>query len=48
MLLEIDHHSGVPIYRQIIDQVTKLIVAGQLAVGEQLMTVRDLAASLKD
>ncbi len=47
MLLEIDHHSGVPIYRQIIDQITKLIMAGQLAPGEQLMTVRDLAASLK-
>ncbi|HEX41616.1 MAG TPA: GntR family transcriptional regulator [Phycisphaerales bacterium] len=47
MLLEIDHHSGVPIYRQIIDQIRKLIMAGSLAPGEQLMTVRDLAAGLK-
>ncbi len=47
MLLEIDHHSGVPIYRQIIDQIRKLIMAGSLAPGGQLMTVRDLAAGLK-
>jgi len=47
MLLEIDHHSGVPIYRQIIDQIRKLIMVATLAPGEQLMTVRDLAAGLK-
>ena len=47
MLLEIDHHSGVPIYRQIIDQVRKQIMAGQLVEGGQLMTVRELAERLK-
>lgn len=46
MLLEIDHHSGVPIYRQIMDQVGEQIMAGLLKEGEQLMTVRDLAAKL--
>lgn len=47
MLLEIDHHSGVPIYRQIKDQVREQIMAGRLIEGEQLISVRELAAQLK-
>ncbi len=47
MLLEIDHHSGVPIYRQVIEQIRQQIMAGQLSEGEQLMSVRDLAAQLR-
>jgi len=46
MLLEIDHHSGVPIYRQIIDQVHEQIMAGILKEGEQLIPVRELSAQL--
>lgn len=46
MLLVIDHHSGVPIYRQIMDQVREQIMAGLIKEGEQVMTVRELAASL--
>lgn len=47
MLFEIDFHSGVPIYRQVMDQVRKQIMTGLLRPGEQLETVRDLAARLK-
>ena len=47
MLLEIDHHSGQPIYRQVIEQIRHQIMAGQLAQGEQLVSVRDLAAQLR-
>lgn len=47
MLLEIDHHSGVPIYRQVIRQVRQQIMTAGLKEGEQLETVRDLAARLK-
>ena len=47
MLLEIDHHSGVPIYRQIKDQVREQIMAGRLKEGEQLVSVRELASQLK-
>ncbi|MBN2376740.1 MAG: GntR family transcriptional regulator [Sedimentisphaerales bacterium] len=47
MLLEIDHHSGVPIYRQIIEQIRRQIVGGLIAAGEQLMSVRELAGKLK-
>jgi len=46
MLLDIDHHSGVPIYRQVIDQIRRQIIAGQLPAGEQLISVRELAAQL--
>jgi GntR family transcriptional regulator len=47
MLLQIDHHSGQPIYRQVIDQVRRQIVARQLREGEPLPSVRDLAGQLR-
>src|SRR5579884_2424624 len=42
----LDHHSGVPVYRQIIDQVNGGIAAGALVCGDQLPTVRQLAVDL--
>jgi len=42
----LDLRSGVPIYRQIIDQVVGAIATGALAVGDQLPTVRQLAVDL--
>jgi GntR family transcriptional regulator len=47
MLLQIDHHSGQPIFRQVIDQIRRQVMAGQLREGEQLPSVRDLAAQLR-
>ena len=47
MLLEIDPHSGVPIYRQIMEQITRRIMSGQLVGGQKLPAVRQLAAELK-
>jgi GntR family transcriptional regulator len=47
MLLQIDHHSGVPIFRQVIDQVRHQIMAGQIKEGDQLTSVRDLSAEIK-
>lgn len=44
---QIDPKSGVPIYRQIIDQIRYGMMAGKLTVGEQLPTVRALAVQLK-
>jgi GntR family transcriptional regulator len=43
---QLDLHSGMPVYRQIIDQVRGAIAAGQLAQGDQLPTVRQLAVDL--
>jgi GntR family transcriptional regulator len=42
----LDLGSGVPAYRQIIDQVTGGIAAGTLASGDQLPTVRQVAVDL--
>jgi GntR family transcriptional regulator len=47
VLLEIDHHSGVPIYRQVIRQIRQQIMTGILPQGDQLDPVRDLASRLK-
>jgi len=35
--------SGIPIYRQLMDQIRRLIAAGQLQAGAELPSVRDLA-----
>lgn len=43
----LDYSSGVPVYRQIIDQIRFGIASGKLKLGEQLPTVRALAVELK-
>jgi GntR family transcriptional regulator len=43
---QLDLHSGVPVYRQIIDLVRGGIASGSLAAGDQLPTVRQLAVDL--
>ncbi len=43
----IDPRSGVPFYKQIVDQIRFGISSGMLQVGEQLPTVRALAVQLK-
>jgi len=35
--------SGIPIYRQLVDQIRRLITGGQLQPGEELPSVCDLA-----
>ena len=42
----LDLQSGVPVYRQIIDQVMGGIAAGALGGGDQLPTVRQVAVDL--
>src|SRR3984893_5533519 len=43
---KLDARSGVPVYRQIIDQVLGGIAAGSLKAGDQLPSVRQLAVDL--
>ena len=43
----LDPRTGMPFYRQIIDQIKFGIASGRLEVGEQLPTVRALAVELK-
>jgi len=42
----LDLHTGVPVYRQLIDQVRAGIASASLAAGDQLPTVRQLAVDL--
>jgi GntR family transcriptional regulator len=43
----LDTATGVPFYRQVIDQILAGIATGALNAGEQLPTVRALAVDLK-
>src|SRR5579871_3424190 len=42
----LDLHSGMPVYRQLIDQVRSGVASGSLVAGDQLPTVRQLAVDL--
>jgi GntR family transcriptional regulator len=42
----LDANSGVPVYRQLIDQVQGAIASGTLRAGDQLPTVRLVAVEL--
>ena len=46
MVLSIDAKSGVPYYRQIIEQVKFAVARGDLKPGDQLPTVRQLAVDI--
>ena len=47
MELRLDPSSAVPIYAQIVDQVRSLVASRALRAGDQLPSVRDLAASVR-
>ena len=42
----LDSHTGVPVYRQLMDQVQGAIATGKLRVGDQLPTIRQVAVDL--
>jgi len=44
---KLDMASGVPVYRQIMDQVMAGVASGALSTGDQLPTVRQLAVDLE-
>lgn len=44
--IQLSDASGVPYYRQVVDQVAELVRSGQLAPGSLLPSVRELAAQL--
>jgi GntR family transcriptional regulator len=46
LVFRLELHSGVPVYRQIIDQVRGGLATGSLIAGDQLPTVRQLAVDL--
>ena len=46
--LRLDLESGVPVYRQIIDQVLGGIAAGSLRAGAEGFTLQELIRRLKE
>jgi GntR family transcriptional regulator len=46
MLLRIDPAAAVPIFEQLVQRVKEAVAAGQLAPGDQLPSVRELAREL--
>ncbi len=43
---QINPHSGVPVYRQMIDQIKYYVASGALKAEDQLPSIRELAQSL--
>jgi GntR family transcriptional regulator len=46
MRILLDLHGGVPAYRQIVDQIRFLIIAGELAPGSALPSTRGVGQAL--
>ena len=46
MLLVIDHHNGIPAYRQIMEQVRLQVATGALQPDDELPSTRALSAEL--
>ena len=44
--LQIDAHSGVPVYRQMMDQFKYYVAGGTLRPNDQLPSIRELAVAL--
>src|SRR5690606_24863689 len=42
-MFTLNPHSGLPIYRQLLDQIRRLVASGQLAAGTPLPSIRELA-----
>ncbi|MCJ7566733.1 MAG: GntR family transcriptional regulator [Anaerolineales bacterium] len=47
MFTELDFRSHIPIYTQMVDRIKHLIASGVLEPGDQLPTVRQMAAELR-
>ena len=47
MFLPVELSSGLPIYRQLMEQVRRMLAAGSLRPGDKLPSVRELSANLR-
>ncbi|MEP0356554.1 MAG: GntR family transcriptional regulator [Paraglaciecola sp.] len=47
LILQLSPSSGEPIYRQLIEQIKRMIASGQLNGGDYLPSVRQLAVELE-
>lgn len=46
MQIHLDHHSGEPIYRQIVEAIKFDVARGKLVEGDRLPSIRELANTL--
>ena len=46
LYFQLNVHSGVPVYRQLMDQIGHYVAAGALVAGDQLPSIRELAKTL--
>ncbi|MGK0220141.1 MAG: GntR family transcriptional regulator [Planctomycetota bacterium] len=46
MLIITDPHSGIPVYRQVMDQIRFHVASGMLRPGDELPSTRQLSAQL--
>ena len=46
MLITVDPHSGVPVFRQIVDQIRFHVMSGILRPGDELPSTRTISAEL--
>ena len=42
-MFALNSQSDIPIYRQLVEQIRRLVIGGQLRAGDQLPSVRELA-----
>jgi len=46
MILVVDPHSGIPVYRQLVEQIRFSVASGLLDPGEEIPSTRSLSARL--
>jgi GntR family transcriptional regulator len=46
MILVVDPHSGIPVYRQVVEQLRFSVASGLLKAGEEIPSTRALSAKL--
>ena len=46
MILVVDPHSGIPVYRQLVEQIRFNVASGVLKPGDEISSTRALSASL--
>lgn len=46
MILVVDPHSGIPVYRQLVEQIRFHVASGLLPAGEEVPSTRALSAKL--
>ena len=44
--IQVDYHSGIPVYKQVIEAISTAVQLGELGEGDKLPSIRELSARL--